>query len=79
VHVAARNEQKAEVAHEDLKIQTGKTAIYLNLDLADLKSVRAAADEFMSKEQQYMRCFTMRAYNCRGLYLILNFTSFEAA
>jgi retinol dehydrogenase 12 len=35
-----------------LKIQTGKTALYLNLDLADLKSIKTGAEEFLSKEQQ---------------------------
>jgi len=52
VYIAARNKQNAEATIEDLKIQTGKTALYLNLDLADLKSVKAAAEDFLSKEQQ---------------------------
>ncbi|KAF8177007.1 hypothetical protein BJ912DRAFT_692851 [Pholiota molesta] len=50
VYVASRNPQKAAQAIMDLEKQTGKTALFLKLDLADLKSVKAAAEEFMSKE-----------------------------
>lgn len=46
VYVAARNPDKAQKAIEDLKTATGKQAIFLKLDLADLKSVKAAAAEF---------------------------------
>lgn len=46
VYVAARNPEKAEKAIEDLKKATGKQATFLKLDLADLKSVKAAAEEF---------------------------------
>jgi retinol dehydrogenase 12 len=52
MYIAARSQQKTEAAIADLKIQTGKTALYLNLDLADLKSVKASAKYFLSKEQQ---------------------------
>ena len=45
--MAARNKQKAEAAIADLKEQTGKEAIWLELDLASLASVRHAAKEFM--------------------------------
>ncbi|KAG1822689.1 uncharacterized protein BJ212DRAFT_1456374 [Suillus subaureus] len=50
VYVAARSQEKAEVAIKDLKNSTGKEALFLKLDLADLKSVKACAEEYLSKE-----------------------------
>ena len=47
VYVAARSQEKVEVAIKDLKDITGKEAIFLKLDLADLKSVKAAAEEYL--------------------------------
>ena len=47
VYIAARNEEKAQAAIEDLKQTTGKEAIWLKLDLSSLKSVKAAAEEFL--------------------------------
>ncbi|KAF8073737.1 hypothetical protein FPV67DRAFT_1409783 [Lyophyllum atratum] len=46
VYLAARSAEKAKEAIEDLHKQTGKEAVFLKLDLADLKSVKAAALEF---------------------------------
>lgn len=45
--MASRNEKKALAAISELQRDTGRQAIFLRLDLADLKSVRAAAQEFM--------------------------------
>lgn len=45
--MAARSQQKAEAAIAELKKQTGKEAIWLELDLASLASVRHAAKEFL--------------------------------
>ncbi|KAG6917179.1 hypothetical protein DXG01_003615 [Tephrocybe rancida] len=50
--MASRNPEKAKAAIEELKKDTGKQAVFLELDLASLKSVRKAADEFLSKEQE---------------------------
>ncbi|KAG6916435.1 hypothetical protein DXG01_006763 [Tephrocybe rancida] len=50
--MAARSPEKAQAAIEDLRAQTGKDAIFLKLDLADLKSVKAAATEFQEKENE---------------------------
>ncbi|KAJ8591108.1 NAD(P)-binding protein [Rhizopogon salebrosus TDB-379] len=50
VYVAARSQEKVEAAIKDLKNSTGKEAIFLKLDLGDLKSVKAAAEEYLSKE-----------------------------
>lgn len=47
VYIAARSQEKVEVAIKDLKDITGKEAIFLKLDLADLKSVKAAAEEYL--------------------------------
>lgn len=52
VYLAARNGDKAQKAIADLKAVTGKEAIFLELDLASLKSVRAAAAEFLSQEKE---------------------------
>ncbi|KAF8158077.1 NAD(P)-binding protein [Crassisporium funariophilum] len=52
VYIAARSQEKVEQAIRDLKAQTGKEAIFLKLDLSDLPSVKAAAEEFMSKEKE---------------------------
>jgi NAD(P)-dependent dehydrogenase (short-subunit alcohol dehydrogenase family) len=76
VYIAARNEVKAKYAIAELKEQTGKKAIFLKLDLADLKSVKSAAEEFMryawsniyysasenipARKRSSMSCSTMR-------------------
>jgi len=46
VYIAARSQAKAEEAIKELKEDTGKEAIFLKLDLSDLKAVKAAAEEF---------------------------------
>ena len=45
--MAARNEAKATAAIAELYRETGKRAVFLKLDLADLRSVKAAAQEFV--------------------------------
>ncbi|KAF8965144.1 hypothetical protein BDZ97DRAFT_1918567 [Flammula alnicola] len=52
VYIAARNPDKAAQAISDLKKETGNAAIFLKLDLAGLKSIQAAAEEFQSKENE---------------------------
>ncbi|KAI0310797.1 NAD(P)-binding protein [Amylostereum chailletii] len=52
VYIATRNKEKSVAAIDDLKKETGKEAIYLSLDLADLSSVKRAAQEFLSKEDK---------------------------
>ncbi|KAK6981593.1 hypothetical protein R3P38DRAFT_2578349 [Favolaschia claudopus] len=52
VYLAARSKSKAIPAIEQLYTETGKRAEFLALDLADSKSVREAAEEFLSKEQK---------------------------
>ncbi|KAJ7769686.1 hypothetical protein DFH07DRAFT_282015 [Mycena maculata] len=50
VYMACRSRTKAEAVISELKTLTGKEAVFLALDLADLASVKAAAHEFLSKE-----------------------------
>ena len=45
--MAARNQAKAMAAIAELRRDTGRDAIYLHLDLADLASVKAAALEIL--------------------------------
>ncbi|KAF9484233.1 NAD(P)-binding protein [Pholiota conissans] len=52
VYIAARNPERVKQAIDDLKQQTGKEAIFLPLDLSDLHSVKAAAEEFNGKEKE---------------------------
>lgn len=52
VYVGARDEEKVRKAIQDLKAETGKEGIWLELDLADLHSVRKADEDFKSKEKQ---------------------------
>ncbi|PPQ63836.1 hypothetical protein CVT24_009786 [Panaeolus cyanescens] len=52
VYLAARSKEKAEEAIAELKKETGKEGIWLQLDLADLNSVKAAAQEFASQEKE---------------------------
>ena len=47
VYIATRSEERAKAAIDDLKQTTGKEAIWLKLDLSSLKSVKAAANEFL--------------------------------
>ena len=45
--MASRNREKAEAAIARLKEETGKEAIFLELDLGSLASVRRSAGEFL--------------------------------
>lgn len=50
VYIAGRSQERVEQAIQDIKAETGKEALFLKLDLADLTSVKAAAEEFQRKE-----------------------------
>ncbi|EJD45542.1 NAD(P)-binding protein [Auricularia subglabra TFB-10046 SS5] len=53
VYVAARDKAKADAAIAELKSVTGKENVhFLELDLADLHSVKRAAEEFISRESK---------------------------
>ena len=46
VYIAGRNAQKVQTAIEELAIETGKTALFLQLDLADPRSIKSAVAVF---------------------------------
>ncbi|KAH6912192.1 hypothetical protein BKA70DRAFT_1422911 [Coprinopsis sp. MPI-PUGE-AT-0042] len=52
VYMAGRNAQKLAEAIKELRAATGKQGIALQLDLANLLSVKRGVDEFLSKENQ---------------------------
>ncbi|KAK7064982.1 NAD(P)-binding protein [Favolaschia claudopus] len=52
VYLASRNKTKAADAIQKLEKETGKKAIFLQLDLADLRSVRRAATTFLECESR---------------------------
>jgi retinol dehydrogenase 12 len=47
VYIATRNKEKSLAAIEELKKETGNEALFLPLDLANLSSVKACAEEFL--------------------------------
>ncbi|KAH9892803.1 NAD-P-binding protein [Cubamyces lactineus] len=52
VYLAARSQQKAERAIQELREETGKEALFLQLDLSDLSAVKKAVEEFKQRESQ---------------------------
>jgi len=50
VYMASRSEEKARAAIANLKEITGREAIFLPLDLADLASVRKSVEDFKTRE-----------------------------
>ncbi|KAI0032686.1 hypothetical protein K488DRAFT_49359 [Vararia minispora EC-137] len=50
VYIASRTVEKTKAAIEDLKQATGREAIFLQLDLSDLVSVKKAAEVFLRHE-----------------------------
>ncbi|KAJ7261241.1 NAD-P-binding protein [Mycena rebaudengoi] len=52
VYLAARAQEKAATAIKRLENETKKTTIFLQLDLADLSSVRRAAETFLAQEER---------------------------
>jgi NAD(P)-dependent dehydrogenase (short-subunit alcohol dehydrogenase family) len=53
VYIATRSAEKARVAIDELKQATGKESVFfLKLDLADLDSIKEAAEGFLGKESE---------------------------
>lgn len=53
VYIATLDDEKAHQAIDELKADTGKDSIFLlHLDLANLDSIKEAADEFRKEESQ---------------------------
>jgi len=63
--MASRNKDKAQIAINELKEDTGNEAIFLPLDLASLASVRKGAEEFLRLAEWLFRLF------CRNLIKVL--------
>ncbi|KAI0731676.1 hypothetical protein C8Q72DRAFT_874690 [Fomitopsis betulina] len=61
--MASRSRSKAEKAIEELKMDTGKEAIFLELDLASYASIHKAADEFLSNEPELHVLFNNALHN----------------
>lgn len=53
VYIAARSQEKATRAMDELKTATGKEAFFLKVDLADLKSIKAAVEDFTRSVQSF--------------------------
>ena len=64
VYLAARSAQKANEAIAELEKETGKRAIFLQLDLSDILAVRKSAQEFLSYVRSYLLlfCFFVKAH-----------------
>ena len=56
VYIACRNSEKARTACARLKEETGKEAFFIQLDLADLSSVKRATEEFQRYVYLHMIC-----------------------
>lgn len=55
VYITSRSSEDGQRAVEELKQATGKekeSVFFIQLNLADLLSVKAAAEEFIGKEQE---------------------------
>ncbi|KAH8114422.1 NAD-binding protein [Phellopilus nigrolimitatus] len=52
VYMACRSKEKADAAITELMKDTGKTAHFLELDLANLRAVKKAAETFSSQEKE---------------------------
>ncbi|KAI5892224.1 NAD(P)-binding protein [Schizophyllum commune H4-8] len=52
VYMFCRSRARAEAAIADLKTQTGREARFVECDLGDLRSVKRATEDFLSKESQ---------------------------
>jgi len=50
VYIAARSPDRSREAIEDLKKETGREALFLPLDLADLQSVKDCVEMFLKLE-----------------------------
>ncbi|KAG1810396.1 uncharacterized protein HD556DRAFT_1281551 [Suillus plorans] len=50
VYIACRDKAKGEAAIRELKESTGKEACFLQLNLANLKSVKVSGEEFLQRE-----------------------------
>ncbi|KAJ7658813.1 putative short-chain dehydrogenase, partial [Mycena polygramma] len=66
-YLAARSPEKAAAAMNSLEAETKKSAIFLELDLADLNKVRSTADTFLSQESKLDILFNNGSIVCPPL------------
>ena len=53
MYIAARSQEKSQKAIDELRKETGNEAVFfVKLDLTDLVSIKAAAEEFIGKESR---------------------------
>ncbi|KAK0383873.1 hypothetical protein NLU13_7965 [Sarocladium strictum] len=67
VYVAARSEEKALKAIDDIKASASESSgklVFLRLDLADLTTIKASATEFLSKESKLDVLFNNAGVMC---------------
>ena len=64
VYLAARSAVKANAAIAELKSITGKEAIFLQLDLADIPAIRKSAEDFLSYVPSFCSLFRVIVANC---------------
>ena len=57
VYIAARNKEKTEPVIQKLKEETKNEPIFLKLDLGDLKSIKASAEEFLRYDIPAVACW----------------------
>ena len=61
VYIATRSADRAQAAIDELKSSTGKESIFfLELNLADLDSVKTAAEDFLQKELELHTLYNNR-------------------
>jgi NAD(P)-dependent dehydrogenase (short-subunit alcohol dehydrogenase family) len=71
VYIAARSQEKSQKAIDELKKETGNESVFfLKLDLTDLVTIKAAAEEFIGKEPElhglYNNAYVPRVLCCCG-------------
>ncbi|KAK0225543.1 hypothetical protein IW262DRAFT_1456608 [Armillaria fumosa] len=52
VYFACRSKEKARVAIDELRDKTGKEGLFLQVDFADLNSIKRAVEELTSRETE---------------------------
>jgi retinol dehydrogenase 12 len=65
VYIATRSSDKSQGAIEELKKETGNESVFfLKLDLSDLVSVKASAEEFIRAESELHTLYNIAYVSC---------------
>jgi 8-oxo-dGTP pyrophosphatase MutT (NUDIX family) len=72
--MASRSQTKAEAAIKELKEQTGKDALFLKLDLGDLKTIKISAAEFLRRVSLRLPVLCIYLWNSKEpeLHILFN-------